>query len=130
MKTSLKAICDYAFLAQGGKLSIIGIFENVNVQQLPSVHPSMCFVLSLEDGKPGQLVEYSFNIEDPDGQIVVDKSNAKAKAEIGANGKLNLILSVIGVPIKKSGMHKVNIFAGDFKDSLEFNAKQLPQGRA
>lgn len=129
MKTLLKTICDYAFLAQGGKLSIIGIFEDVNVQGFPYKHPSMSFILSLM-GEPKKQVDYYFSIKDPSGDVVVDKSNQKARAEIGANGKLNLIYNVMGVPIVKEGVYTVNLFAGDLSDSLEFNVKLLPSGRA
>lgn len=129
MKTILKAICDYAFYAQGNKLSIIGIFENVNVLDFPSKHPSMSFVLALE-GEPNKRIDYYFSIENPSGKIVIDKSNQKAQAEIGANGKLNLIYNVVGVPIEEEGIYKINLFAGDLRDSLEFNARPLPKGRA
>lgn len=129
MNTLLKAICDYAFLAQGGKLCIIGIFESMNVQSLPYKHPTMTFVLALE-GEANKLIDYYFTIEDPSGKIVVDKMAQKIQTKISPNGKLNLIINVIGVSVEKEGVHKVHLFAGDLKDTLEFDVKSLPKARA
>ena len=49
----LAALCDHALVGQDGKLSMIGIFRNITVSNLPAQHPRMYLVavLGLDPGK-------------------------------------------------------------------------------
>lgn len=133
MKTSLKTICDKAFFGEGNKLSIIGIFEEINVTQFPAQHPQMSFVLAVEDGEPNEKVSYYFSINDSTGTEVVNKKDQKKEAVMGNNGRLNLIFNVIGMGFKDPpgpGKYKVTLYVGDYEDYLYFDVKQLPKARA
>jgi hypothetical protein len=39
---------DYANIAQGGKLNVMGIFRNINALKFPAKHSSMTLVVKLE----------------------------------------------------------------------------------
>jgi hypothetical protein len=41
-------IADYALVDQAGKLSVLGIFQHVWVQQFPAMHPRLHLVLRLK----------------------------------------------------------------------------------
>ena len=130
MKTLIKALCDSAFLDDGKKLNIIGVFDNINAPQFPVRHPKMSCVLSLEDGKPNEKVDYYFSVENSRGETLVNMNEKKAQAQIGNNGRLNLIFNIIDMAFKEEGTYKITLYVGDYKDYLSFEVKPLPQGRA
>lgn len=53
----IAALCDHAIVGQDGKLSMLGIFRNISVSQLPAQHPRMFLVavLALDPG-PHEVV--------------------------------------------------------------------------
>ena len=51
-------LCDYALTAQDGKLSVMGIFSQINVPRLPAVH-GRCFVVSILEATPGEHLVYT-----------------------------------------------------------------------
>ena len=54
LKVNFLHICENAIVEQGsGNLSIIGIFENLNAQNFPAMHPSMTIVAGFENKNPG-----------------------------------------------------------------------------
>lgn len=48
MRISLAILCDHANVSHDGKLNVLGVFNTLNVTQLPAVHPQMHFVLTFE----------------------------------------------------------------------------------
>ncbi len=46
-KLNFSFLCDYASVSREGKLSMNGIFENINVRQLPTHHPLMFIVANI-----------------------------------------------------------------------------------
>jgi len=46
-KLNFSFLCDYASVSREGKLSMNGIFENINVRQLPTPHPLMFIVANI-----------------------------------------------------------------------------------
>ncbi len=48
MNLALAVVCDHALIDQGGKLSVIGIFERIWVERFPAVHPRLHLVLRLK----------------------------------------------------------------------------------
>ena len=47
MKSTVAVVADCANIEAHGKLNIMGIFDVINVQQLPAVHPQMQIVVRL-----------------------------------------------------------------------------------
>ena len=46
-KLNFSFLCDYASVSREGKLSMAGIFENINVRTLPTHHPLMFIVTNI-----------------------------------------------------------------------------------
>ncbi len=77
-KLNFSFLCDYASVSREGKLSMAGIFENINVRSLPTHHPLMFIVtnirgvsnqdkftcrLILNDGSQKQLASISQEVK-------------------------------------------------------------------
>ncbi|HYU91551.1 MAG TPA: hypothetical protein VE966_13960 [Gemmatimonadales bacterium] len=54
MHLDFAVVADYAIVDQAGKLSVLGIFQHIWVQQFPAMHPRLHLVLRLK-GKRGVL---------------------------------------------------------------------------
>ena len=48
MNIDFAVVCDYALVDQFGKLSVIGVFHHIWVQQFPTVHPRLHLVIRLK----------------------------------------------------------------------------------
>ena len=48
MNVRLAVLADYANVTGDGKLNILGIFDRINLLQIPAVHPQMHLVLRIE----------------------------------------------------------------------------------
>lgn len=48
MKVDFAVVCDYALIDQYGKLSVLGIFQHIWVQQFPALHPRLHLVLRVK----------------------------------------------------------------------------------
>lgn len=46
-KLNFSFLCDYASVSREGKLSMNGIFENINVRKVPTHHPLMFIVTNI-----------------------------------------------------------------------------------
>lgn len=47
-KLKFSFLCDYASVSREGKLSMAGIFENINARKLPTQHPLMFIVTNIK----------------------------------------------------------------------------------
>jgi len=121
MATTLEAeflvLCDQAIISKEGKLSIIGIFNQIFVRRLPTRFSQM-FIVTVFSGSPGK--DYSLILEIKNSQNkVVEKRSVKLK--LGANGKANFIAHIHGLPIESVG----NFSLSFKKDSRKIISKQL-----
>lgn len=69
MELGIFLAADYAYKEPSGKLSIIGIFSNINSPQFPTTHPYMCVVIVLkpELGEYGDTRKLRVQLVDEDG---------------------------------------------------------------
>lgn len=69
VKVALALLADYANVSREGKLNILGIFDRVNAQNIPAVHPQMQLVMTLEADRGDADKEHKIEIEliDADG---------------------------------------------------------------
>jgi len=87
--------CDQAMLSNDGKVSIIGLFQNINTRSLPAAHPMFSVVTNIV-GEPGK---YKQTI------AIVPPSNDSPIASVSGEST-----------IKKSGGG--NIFVANFINTL------------
>lgn len=69
MNVSLALVADYANISQEGKLNILGIFDRINAQSVPAVHPQMQLIMALEADRAEAEREHKIEIQliDADG---------------------------------------------------------------
>ena len=48
MEVRIAVLADYASMSQGNKLNILGIFSNINTENVPAVHSNMKLITSFE----------------------------------------------------------------------------------
>jgi len=76
MHLDFAVVADYAIVDQAGKLSVLGIFQHIWVQQFPAMHPRLHLVLRLK-GKRTEVGEHHVQIR------LVDEQNAEVLGGTG-----------------------------------------------
>lgn len=113
LKVDLFTLCDFAFKAEGGKLSIIGAFNMIGLKQLPSNHPEM-FVVAVLRGEEGSEHKVKLEIKDPTGEDVV-KNIPTLTIKLSGTGTSNMIHRLFNFPFKYTGDYHVSILDDDTK---------------
>ncbi len=137
MELAFAHLADYASVSREGKLSVMGIFENINVPELPYTHPQMflAFRIVLNYAEVGNEIPLKIECVDADGNKVF-QANAKfqvaaakgAKPKRGDKPALNQILAINGVKFTRAGNHDVNIWvSGQLMAQIDFEVKRQPQ---
>lgn len=105
LKVNFFHVCDTVILEEGtGKFSIIGVFENINAESFPAMHPSMAIAVGLENKNPGLYdVELVFLDEQSELQKI------SAKVNIGANGKGIWAHKILGYTIPRELTQKIKL---------------------
>lgn len=130
MHLDFAVIADYALVDQAGKLSVLGIFQHVWVQQFPAMHPRLHLVLRLK-GKRTEIGEHQVQIR------LLDEQNTEV---LGGNGAVNFAeppagvtdieagaILVFDVPLPHSGAYRFEITVdGETKAAVPLTASQLP----
>lgn len=116
MNLNLAAICDHAMVDQQGKLSLIGIFQNVWVAQFPAVHARLHLVLRLQ-GTRKEIGEHSIeiNFSDPEGESLIKGGGAVIFKE-PPTGVLDIEASAIltfDLPLPREGRYQFTIKIDD-----------------
>src|SRR5438876_1135749 len=86
-------IADYALVDQAGKLSVLGIFQHIWVQQFPATHPRLHLVLRLK-GKRTEVGEHHVQIR------LLDEQDAEI---LGGNGNVTFAEPPAGVTDIEAG---------------------------
>jgi hypothetical protein len=106
MQVNLAVLADYANVTGDGKLNILGIFDRINLVQIPAMHPQMHLVLRLE-AHPAEL-DRSHNVEirlhDPEGTTIFEvKGEITPRGEPGRPVSTNQILTLNNLQLEKVG---------------------------
>jgi hypothetical protein len=121
---------DYALVDQAGKLSVLGIFQHIWVQQFPAMHPRLHLVLRLK-GKRTEVGEHQVQIR------LLDESGTEI---LGGNGVVNFAeppagvmdieagaILVFDVPFPHAGAYRFEItIDGVQKAAVPLTVSQLP----
>ena len=87
MHLDFAVVADYALVDQAGKISVLGIFQHIWVQQFPAMHPRLHLVLRLK-GKRTEIGEHPVQIR------LVDEQDTEI---LGGNGTVNFAEPPAGV---------------------------------
>ncbi len=97
----LIAVADYASLSEDKKLSVMGIFDKMLVQELPATHSKLSFVAVLI-GKPHQETHLKIKALSPSKKELF---SADANIKFGENGKTNMVSNLEGFPFPEVGTY-------------------------
>ena len=98
-------ICDYAFVADGGKAAIIGIFDQINASSFPTSHPYMAVALKLRD-EPHRTLPIKITVARPSGDKLAELD---AVVATGADGSANVNLNLVNLQFQEAGRYLVKV---------------------
>lgn len=114
-QTELLVLCDQAIISREGKLSIIGIFNQIFVHRIPT-HFLRMFVVAIFTGKSDYEQSLVMEIKDPGGKIVEKR---KINLKLGSNGRSNFLATIQGLHL-----HAIGTYTLSFKKSNRNLAKK------
>ena len=131
LATDLFVLCDYATVSQEQKLSIIGIFDQFFVANLPTNWPKM-YLVAVVRGEANQEYPLTLKLIPPaspslGGPQKTENSfpDKEFKIKLGTNGKANVMTELVNFPLSAAGVHKVQIYNGKILVSeLEFRVNK------
>ena len=87
MHVDFAVVADYALVDQAGKISVLGIFQHIWVQQFPAMHPRLHLVIRLK-GRRTEIGEHPVQIR------LVDERDTEI---LGGSGTVNFAEPPAGV---------------------------------
>ncbi|EKE15742.1 MAG: hypothetical protein ACD_11C00108G0036 [uncultured bacterium] len=105
VKLNFLHVCENAFVSQDGKLSIIGIFNQIKASNFPAAHPKLSIVSSIS-GVADDYLEV-IEIVSPKAEVIARiENNVKIQKEGGA---ANLIASFVNLIFLIGGKYTIRI---------------------
>jgi len=104
-------LCDYALTAQDGKISVIGVFSQINVQRLPAAH-GRCFIVAILEASPGPH-ELTFQVISPSGRPTLQQA-PRLRIDVPPNASTaNIVAELKGMRLEEIGRYRIEVRAGD-----------------
>lgn len=123
LTTDIFVLCDHATVSQEQKLSIIGIFDQFFVKNLPTTWPKM-YLVAVVRGEPNQEYPLTLKLVPPQ-KGEKDFENKEFKIKLGPNGKANVMTELVNFPISAAGAHKVQLISDKDKiGEIEFRVNK------
>ena len=118
-------ICDDVRQEMGGKLSLMGLFENIYAPKFPAVHPRIA-ILTEWSGGQGEF-RIKMRILAPDGKTVIRETNSKMTLN-GVNYKHRDVSLHLTVEFKTPGTYWVeNFLDEELINSISLNVVQVKE---
>ena len=127
---------DYANIAEGGKLNVMGIFTIIYAPAFPVVHPSMFLVVKLSPDFPeyGQQRQLTISLVDEDGKLKVAEIAGEIQVPMPIGGhkpEINLTIDLKGLVFPKPGRYQFTVLVDkDFKGSLAIDVQKIEEMKA
>jgi hypothetical protein len=127
---ALAVVCDHALIDQGGKLSVIGIFERIWVERFPAVHPRLHLVLRLK-GRRTEIGDHPIviTLRDESGREVLRGEGAVQIGEPAAGiteVEAGAVLA-FDVPLEHPGLYTFDIVVdGQHQAAVPITVAQMP----
>ena len=131
MHLDFAVVADYALVDQSGKMSVLGIFQHIWVQQFPAMHPRLHLVLRLK-GKRTEIGEHGVQIrlvDDADTELLGGSGTVNfAEPPAGVTEIEAAAVLVFDVPFPHAGPYRFEITVdGERKTTVPITVSQLPQ---
>lgn len=127
----LAVLCDHALVGQDGKVSVLGIFRNISVSDLPAQHPRMFVVavLGLDAGPHAVVVQ----LRGPDGRPAMQHAPEMTVHSSGDSQDVNVIVELNNLNFASYGEYRFDLDVdGHTTESLAVSIVQMgatPGGR-
>src|SRR5688572_5050423 len=133
MQVALLLAADYANVAQGGKLNVMGIFDNIRAATFPARHASMHLVVKLaaEPGEGGQMRAITILLIDEDGgEVMRMTQELQIPPHIGGRRpEMNFIMELRDVVFPSPGVYEFVVQVDrDTKATLPVHLMPQEQG--
>ncbi|OGD81508.1 hypothetical protein A3A54_02765 [Candidatus Curtissbacteria bacterium RIFCSPLOWO2_01_FULL_39_62] len=123
LSTDIFVLCDHASVSQEQKLSIIGIFDQFFVKNLPIAWPKM-YLVAVVRGEASQEYPLTLKLIPPE-KVEKEFPDKEFKIKLGPNGKANVMTELVNFPLQVSGIHKVQLSSGnDLVGEIEFKVNK------
>jgi hypothetical protein len=123
-------VADYALVDQAGKISVLGIFQHIWVQQFPAMHPRLHLVLRLK-GRRTEIGEHGVQIrlvDDQGAEILGGSGNVTfAEPPAGVTEIEAAAILVFDVPFPHAGVYRFAITVdGSQAADVPITVSQMP----
>jgi hypothetical protein len=102
-------VCDSAFMAEGGKHCIIGIFDNITAHAFPAAHPTLTLAIRLR-GHAHEVVPLKIELARPNGEALGAPVQASVTVDAGGSAFINM--NVVGTQFPEPGRYTFTISSG------------------
>ena len=112
MLIRIATLADYASVAQGDKLNIMGIFSNIMARSEPVVHPQMYLVIQFEfDPAESGKKEARILLADDNGREVLSLGGeiVVPRAPFGQSSTVNQIITLNNVSFPRFGRYEFRV---------------------
>lgn len=113
LTTDIFTLCDYATVSREQKLSVIGIFDQFHVANVPTAWPKM-FLVAVISGEANKEYDITLKIIPPQ-KTEQDFPDKDLKVTLGQNGKANLITELVNFPLPVAGKYEIQLLEGKEK---------------
>lgn len=133
MDVPIALLADTALTAADGKLSVIGIFGQINARQFPAVHPQCSIVLQFRasPGERGQIKRVQIRFMDADSVLAELASEFRvpdAFPDPTAPFLVNQILQIQGLLLPHAGPYAFHVLVNEEEKSvIRLDVAQLNQ---
>jgi hypothetical protein len=115
MHTEIVTLCHSA-IEQGGQLSILAAFNNINVAELPHKFPPFTLACRLRFD-PGEAGDHQLKatVADTDGRVLGQMSVAFQlfKKPSNLSSSMNLLFPISGMELRHAGEHTIDLILDD-----------------
>lgn len=101
-------VCDYAFMADGGKPCIIGIFDNLSAAAFPATHPVMAVAMRLR-GTAHEILKLKVDLARPNGDVLV---TMQGEVTLGPDGSAFMQMNIAGAQFPEAGRYVFKVSSG------------------
>lgn len=109
IKLNYAHLCDLAFLSQGGKANVIGIFKVIYSNQFPAIHPKFSVITSLTlDNLIGKHQQNLKIVEEEDGKKIGPIIDFNFEVN-NKKQEVNLISDIVNIAFEKPGKYSLKI---------------------
>lgn len=132
MEVLVFEMADYANVAEGGKLNIMGVFREISAFKFPARHPRMHLVIKLgaDMNERGENRQFTVKLVDADANEIMafNQEVAVPEGKMGMGPQVNIIMELRDIVFPQPGAYEFILLVDkDLKGKLQLLVNQMPQ---